>query len=54
MNRLDLCAVNIGNAFLYGRTCKKVYIMAGKEFGSDSSLPLIIDKGLYGLQLLSA
>jgi len=49
MNRLDMCAADIGNAFLYGRTREKVYIIAGKEFRSDSGLPLIIDKGLYGL-----
>jgi len=49
MNGLDICAADIGNAFLYGRTYEKVYIIAGKEFGSNSSQPLIIDKGLYGL-----
>jgi len=54
MNGLDVCAADIGNAFLYGRTRKKVYIMAGKEFGSDSGQPLIIDKGLYGLRSSSA
>jgi len=54
MNRLDICAADIGNAFLYGRTHEKVYIMAGKEFGSDSGQAFIIDKGLYGLQLSSA
>ena len=49
MNGLDVCAADIGNAFLYGRMREKVYIMAGKEFGPDSGQPLIIDKGLYGL-----
>jgi len=54
MNRLDVCVADIGNAFLYGRTREKVYIIAGKEFGDDSGQPLIIDKGLYSLRLLSA
>ncbi len=54
MNRLDVCAADIGNAFLYGRIHKKVYIIAGKEFGSDSGQPLIINKGLYSLCLSSA
>jgi len=32
MNGLDTCAADIGNAFLYGHTKEKVYIIAGKEF----------------------
>jgi len=37
MNGLDVCAADIGNAFLYGRTHEKVYIIAGKEFGGDTA-----------------
>jgi hypothetical protein len=54
LNDLGVCAADIGNAFLYGRTREKVYIIAGPEFGEDQGKPLIIDKGLYGLQSSSA
>ena len=33
MNGLEVCATDIGNAFLYGLTCEKVYVIAGPEFG---------------------
>jgi len=49
LNGLQCCAANIGNAFLYGKTRKKVYIVAGPEFGSLHSRRLIIDQSLYGL-----
>ena len=50
MNGLQVCAADIGNAFLYGQTREKVYIKAGHEFGAGiTGQPLIIDKGLYGL-----
>ncbi len=54
INRLKVCAADIGNAFLYGRTTEKVYIIAGDEFGSDKGKPLLIDRGLYGLCTSSA
>ena len=54
MNGLEICAADIGNAFLYGRTQEKVYIIAGPEFGELQGLPLIIDKGLYGLRTSAA
>ena len=54
MNGLICCAGDIGNAFLYGKTREKVYIIAGKEFGPLSGTPMIIDRGLYGLKTSSA
>jgi hypothetical protein len=33
MNHLQACAADIGNAFLYGKTQEKVYLLAGSEFG---------------------
>jgi hypothetical protein len=36
VNGLNVCAADIGNAFLYGITREKVYIMAGQEFGNLS------------------
>jgi hypothetical protein len=55
INGLQVCAADIGNAFLYGKTREKVYVIAGKEFGPDmAGAPLIIDRGLYGLRSSSA
>ena len=52
---MDVCAGDIGNAYLYGKTKEKVYIIAGPEFG-DKLLGkrLLIDKALYGLKSSSA
>ena len=47
---LQVCAGDIGNAFLYGWTKEKVYIIAGPEFEDYlHGKVLIIDKGLHGL-----
>ncbi len=54
LNNLQVCAADIGNAFLYGKTREQVYIVAGPEFGENKGKPLIIDKGLYGLKSSSA
>jgi hypothetical protein len=53
-NGLSVCAADIGNAFLYGKTREKVHIIAGKEFGELRGTPLIIDRGLYGLRSSAA
>ena len=45
-----MCAGDIGNAFLYGKTKEKVYIIAGPEFGEElQGRILLVDKALYGL-----
>jgi hypothetical protein len=49
MNDLQICAADIGNAFLYGKPSEKWYIVAGPEFGEFQGQKLIIHKGLYGL-----
>ena len=55
MNGLLVCAGDVGNAFLYGKTREKVYIIAGPEFGPDlEGKRLIIYKSLYGLKSSSA
>jgi hypothetical protein len=54
MNGLKVCAADIGNAFLYGKTREKVYIIAGKEFGAQTGMPLVIEGGLYGLRSSAA
>ncbi len=50
-NDLKICSVDIGNAFLYGRTSKKCNIVAGADFGEYQGQKLIIHKGLYGLRI---
>jgi hypothetical protein len=48
MNNLDVCAADVGNTFLYGKTKEKVMIKAGPEFGANAGKILIVDKGLMG------
>src|SRR5207253_9041451 len=55
LNKLEVIAGDIGNAYLYGRTKEKVYIVAGPEFGPALfGRKLIIVKVLYGLNSSSA
>ena len=55
MNHLDIWAADVGNAFLYGKTKEKVYVIAGPEFGPELvNKPLVIYKSLYGLKSASA
>ena len=49
-----MCAPDIGNAFLYGKTKEKVLVRAGPEFGENAGKTLIVDKSLYGLRSTSA
>jgi hypothetical protein len=51
MHALQVCAADIGNAFLYEKTKELMYVIAGPEFGEYEGQTLIIDKGLYGLRL---
>jgi hypothetical protein len=52
---LSCCACDIGNAFLYGKTKKKVYIIAVPEFEANlHGKKLIIYKSLYGLKTSAA
>jgi hypothetical protein len=53
-NGLLCCAADVGNAFLYGRTREKVYIIAGPEFGPLQGQRLIVDRSLYGLRSSAA
>jgi hypothetical protein len=50
MNGLQVCAADVGNAFLYGITRELVYVVAGPEFGHLEGRKMIIYKGLYGLK----
>jgi hypothetical protein len=55
LNGLLVCAGDVGNAFLYGKTREKVFIIAGPEFGPElMGKRLIVDKSLYGLKTSAA
>src|SRR5687768_1496597 len=55
LNELSVCAGDIGNAYMYGKTKEKVFVTAGPEFGNQlQGKMLIIDKALYGLKSSSA
>jgi hypothetical protein len=45
MHDLQVCASDIGNAFLYGKTKELVYVIAGPEFGEHQGKLLTVDKG---------
>ena len=50
LNNLQVCAGDVGSAFLYGTTNEKVYIVAVPEFGPKlAGKRLLIVKSLYGL-----
>ena len=55
MNGLKVCAGDVGNAFLNGKTNEKCYVVAGPEFGPDvQGKRLIIDRSIYGLKSSAA
>ena len=55
LNGLTVCAGDVGNAFLYGKTREKVFVIAGPEFGPElEGKRMIVDKSLYGLKTSSA
>ena len=45
---------NFTNAFLYGKTNEKVYVIAGDEFGDNKGKRMIVDRSLYGLRSSAA
>jgi hypothetical protein len=49
LNKLELWATDIGNAYLEAYTSEKVYIIGGPEFGELDGHILVISKALYGL-----
>lgn len=55
LNDLQICAADVGNAFLHGTTREKVWVEAGPEFGPDiQGLPLLVVKAWYGLKSSAA
>jgi Reverse transcriptase (RNA-dependent DNA polymerase) len=49
LNKLELWATDIGNAYLEAFTSDQVYIIAGPEFNELEVQVLIISKAIYGL-----
>ena len=55
LNGLEVCAGDIGNAYLNATTREKVFIVAGPEFGPELvGQRLMVDKSLYGLKTSAA
>ena len=50
LNEMELCAGDIGNAYLEAFTKEHVFFVAGAEFGALAGHVLIIEKALYGLK----
>ena len=48
LNGLQLCAADIGNAYLTSKTREKLVVMAGPEFGELEGHTLLLYKALYG------
>ena len=50
LNGMIILTADIQNAYLHANCREKIYIIAGKEFGSNEGKPMIITKALYGLK----
>ena len=48
LNRLQVMACDIQNAYLTSNCCEKIWTYVGPEFGSECGQPVIIKKALYG------
>ena len=49
LNDLEICACDVGSAYLEAFTKEKLYIIAGPEFKSLKGCTLLVNKALYGL-----
>ncbi len=54
LNNLEVCAADIGNAYLNARSQEKLFIVAGKDFGELEGRILVLHKALYGLRTSAA
>lgn len=54
LNGLEICACDIGSAYLEAFTKKKMYIIAGPELKELAGHILLINKALYGLRMSGA
>jgi hypothetical protein len=54
LNGMIVLTADIQNAYLHADCKEKIYIVAGKEFGSNQGKTMIITKALYGLKTSGA
>ena len=54
LNNLDVLSCDIQNAYLTAECRKKVYTIAGPEFGDEVNKIMIIKQALYGLKFSGA
>ena len=50
LNGLDICAADIGNAYLNAPCREKIWTIAGTEFGSEKGRVMLVTRALYGLK----
>ena len=54
LNNLDICACDIGDAYLNDICQEKLWTKAGSEYGSEKEYVFLIVRTLYGLKPLGA
>ena len=50
LNRVQVMACDIQNAYLTANCCEKIWTYTGPEFGSERGQPMILRRALYGLK----
>ena len=50
LNRLDILGCDIQNASISAPYREKIYTIAGKEFGFNTGITMIVVRALYGLK----
>ena len=50
LNGLDILGCDIQNAYISAPCREKIYVVAGREFGSDAGKVMIVKMALYGLK----
>jgi len=50
LNGLEICAADVGNAYLNAPCKEKIWTVAGIEFGSEKGSVMMIVRALYGLK----
>ena len=54
LNGMIVLTADIQNAYLHANCREKIYVIAGKEFGTNAGKTMIITKALYGLKTSGA
>jgi hypothetical protein len=50
LNDIEICAADVGNAYLNAPCKEKIWTVAGLEFGSEAGSTMFIVRALYGLK----